>query len=87
MYGWRARFGIIAGSSIIVVEPDFNKMTPEGVTCHFHKIPFFGGRAGLPPGEPVQPSRVIEELKGMGALAVDAVEILTHVKPAAIALA
>ena len=87
MYGWRARLGVIVGSSMVVVEPDYNRMTPEGVTCHFTKIPFFAGRAGLAPGEPVQPSHVIEELRGMGGLAVDVVEILTHVKPSAIALA
>ena len=87
MYGWRARFGVIVGSSIVVVEPDYNKMAPEGVTCHFNRTPFLGGRAGLAPGEPVQPSRVIEELRGVGTQAVDAVDLLAHLNPSAIAIA
>ena len=87
MYGWRGRLGIILGSSISVVEPDYNKMAPEGVTTHFNRVPFFGGRKGLPPGKPVKPSDVIEELRGMGELAADAAELLAHIHPAAMALA
>lgn len=87
MYGWRARLGVLVPSSIVVIEPEFAKMAPEGVTCHFQRFTFMGGRAGLAPGEPVEASRVIEELRGLGDLAVEAVEILTHVNPSAIGMA
>jgi len=87
MRGERARLGVTIPSLTVVIEPEFNKMVPEGVTCHFQRFPFYGGRAGLAPGEPVEPSRVIEELRGLGALAVEATEILTHVNPSAMAMA
>lgn len=87
MRGERARLGVTIPSLTVVIEPEFNKMVPEGVTCHFQRFPFYGGRSGLAPGEPVEPSRVIEELRGLGALAVEATEILTHVNPSAMAMA
>jgi len=87
MGGERARLGVIIPSLTAVIEPEFNKMAPEDVTCHFQRFPFLGGRAGLASGEPVEPSRVIEELRGVGALAVEATEILTHVNPSAVAMA
>ncbi|MCK4784720.1 MAG: hypothetical protein KAV87_13290 [Desulfobacteraceae bacterium] len=87
MGGERARLGVIIPSVTVVIEPEFNKMAPEGVTCHFQRFPFLGGRSGLAPGEPVEPSCVIEELHGVGELAVEATEILTHVNPSAMAMA
>lgn len=87
MYGWRARLGVLVPSSIVVIEPEFAKMAPEGVTCHFQRFPFRGGRAGLASGEPVEASRVIDELRGLGELAVGTAEILTHVNPSAMAMA
>ena len=87
MDGWRARLGVLLPSSIVAIEPEFNKMSPEGVTCHFHRFPFLGGRAGLAPGKPIKPLGIIEELWGLGELAVDAVQILSHLNPSAIAMA
>jgi len=87
MGGERARLGVIIPSVTVVIEPEFNKMAPEGVTCHFQRFPFLGGRSGLAPGVSVQVSRVIEELRGVGALAVEETEILNHVNPSAIAMA
>lgn len=43
MYGWRARIGVLVPSAILAIEPEFNRMAPEGVSCHYHRIPFKGG--------------------------------------------
>src|SRR5216117_1772408 len=32
--GWRAKLGVIVPSTNTVVEHDFNRMAPPGVTCH-----------------------------------------------------
>ena len=32
--GWRAKLGVIVPSTNTVVEHDFNRMAPTGVTCH-----------------------------------------------------
>jgi len=87
MDGLLTRLGVTIPSLTVVIEPEFNKMAPEDVTCHFQRFLFLGGRAGLASGAPVEPSRVIEELRGVGALAVEATEILTHVNPSAVAMA
>jgi len=87
MDGWRARLGVLVPSSIVVIESEFNRMAPDGVACNFHRFPFLGGRAGLAPGEPVEASRMIEELRGLGELVVDAVQMLSHVNPSAIGMA
>ena len=34
MYGWRARVGILLPSTDTTVEPEFNRLAPEGVTFH-----------------------------------------------------
>jgi hypothetical protein len=86
MNGWRARLGVTLPSLTVVIEPEFAMMMPEGVTCHFQRFPFYGGRQGLAAGEPVDPLRVIEELKGAGDLSADAAELVSHVKPMAMAM-
>ncbi len=43
MYGWRGRLGVLVPSAIVAIEPEFNRMAPEGVACHYHRIPFQGG--------------------------------------------
>ena len=43
MYGWRARLGIILPSGNIVTEPEFNLMTPEGVSCHYQRFALASG--------------------------------------------
>lgn len=40
MYGWRARIGLIIPSSNTVMEPEFNKMAPEGVSIHAARMHF-----------------------------------------------
>jgi len=42
MYGWRARLGVLVPSGNIVTEPEFNRVVPEGVTCHYHRFAFTG---------------------------------------------
>jgi maleate isomerase len=36
--GWRAKLGVIAPSTNTIVEPDFYRMSPPGVTAHFSRI-------------------------------------------------
>ena len=36
--GWRATFGVIAPSTNTVVEPDYNRMCPPGVTAHMGRL-------------------------------------------------
>ena len=43
MYGWRARLGVLVPSGIIAMEPEFALVTPEGVSCHYHRFKFQGG--------------------------------------------
>jgi len=38
MHGWRARIGLIIPSANFNMEPDFYKMTPEGVTTHTSRM-------------------------------------------------
>ena len=38
MFGWRARIGLILPSANIVLEPDFYKMAPEGITIHTTRV-------------------------------------------------
>ena len=37
--GWRARIGVIIPTVNTVTEPELNAMAPEGVTCHFTRMP------------------------------------------------
>ncbi len=67
MYGWRARLGILVPSAILAVEPEFNRMAPEGVSCHYHRIPFTGG--GL------------KDLKAVEQSVAEATRILLHAQP------
>ena len=67
MYSWRARLGVLVPSAILAIEPEFNRMVPEGVTCHYHRIPFLGG--GL------------KDLKAVEQSVADATRILLHARP------
>ena len=73
MYGWRARLGVLVPSRIIVTEPEFREMTPEGVSCHYHRISFLGSG--------------IESLKNVREGLEDATRLIMHVHPKAIAMA
>ena len=47
MYGWRARIGVIVSPPNTVVEGEFPRMAPEGVSLHV-------ARLGRPQGTPQQ---------------------------------
>ncbi|PPR31639.1 MAG: hypothetical protein CFH36_02202, partial [Alphaproteobacteria bacterium MarineAlpha9_Bin6] len=36
--GWRCKFAVVAPSTNTVVQPEFDKMRPPGVTNHFDRI-------------------------------------------------
>ena len=72
MYGWRARLGVLVPSGILATEPEFGEMTPEGVSCHYHRIAFQGGG--------------IDVLKKVEEGLEDATRIIMHVRPAAMAM-
>lgn len=78
MYGWRARLGILVPSGIIALEPEFRLMTPEGVSCHYHRFKFSGGKSE---GE------VLKRLRDAQEFIADASEMITHVHPAVVAMA
>jgi maleate cis-trans isomerase len=72
MYGWRARLGVLVPSVIVATEPEFAEMTPEGVSCHYHRISFPGGG--------------IDNLKKVKEGLEDATRLIMDVRPAAIAM-
>lgn len=77
MYGWRARLGVLVPSKIMSVEPEFNRMAPEGVSCHFHRFAFRGGSRN---------EEVVERLTNAQQYVPDAAEMITHVQPAVVAM-
>ena len=72
MYGWRARLGVLVPSAILAIEPEFSRMAPEGVSCHYHRIPFTGGGLKL--------------LKAVEQSVAEATEILLHARPSVMAM-
>lgn len=77
MYGWRARLGILVPSKLIALEPEIIEMTPEGVSCHFHRFAFTGG---------TENEKVVERLKRAEEFIADASELITHVRPSVVAM-
>lgn len=77
MYGWRARLGVLVPSGIVATEPEFARMTPEGISCHFHRITF---RGEGPENEVLETLRKVEQSVG------EATEMICHVRPAVVAL-
>ena len=77
MYGWRARLGVLVPSKIMAIEPEFNRMTPEGVSCHYHRFAFRGGSKS---------EEVVERLSNAQQFVGDAAEMITHVQPAVVAM-
>lgn len=77
MYGWRARLGILVPSKIMAIEPEFNRMAPEGVSCHYHRFAFRGGS---------RPDEVVERLSNAKQFVGDAAEMITHVQPTVVAM-
>jgi maleate isomerase len=78
MYGWRARLGILVPSTIVAVEPEFALMTPEGVSCHYHRFSFTGGKTN---------EEVVQRLKKAEEFIADASEMITHVRPTVVVMA
>jgi maleate isomerase len=75
MYGWRARLGVLVPSGIVVTEPEFARMTPEGVSCHFHRIAFRGDGSE---------SEVLKTLRKVEQSVGEATEIICHVHPSVV---
>ncbi len=40
MYGWRGRLGFVFGCGNRVIESEIVRMVPEGVSCHFTRLPY-----------------------------------------------
>jgi len=78
MYGWRARLGILVPSGNIALEPEFGLMTPEGVSCHYHRFVFTGGGSN---------EEVVRNLRKAEELIADASEVISHVHPAVVVMA
>ena len=77
MYGWRARLGILIPSGILASEPEFGLMTPEGVSCHYHRFHFRGGSTN---------EEVVERLKKAEDHIGDAAELITHARPTVVGM-
>ncbi|MFC1957937.1 hypothetical protein ACFLVQ_00010 [Chloroflexota bacterium] len=77
MYGWRARLGVLVPSGIIAIEPEFNLMAPEGVSCHYHRFNFTGEGSN---------EEVVERLKRAAEFIADAAELINHTNPSAVAM-
>lgn len=77
MYGWRARLGVLVPSGIIAIEPEFRLMTPEGVSCHYHRFNFTGGNGN---------EEVMERLRKAADYIADASELITHARPAVVVM-
>jgi maleate cis-trans isomerase len=52
-------------------------MTPEGVSCHFHRFAFSGGRSS---------EEVVERLEKAKSFIADASEMITHARPAVVVM-
>ena len=78
MYGWRARLGVLVPSGIIAIEPEFGLVTPEGVSCHYHRFNFSG--AGRDDEEVVARLRKAEEY------VADAAALICDIRPAVVAM-
>ena len=78
MYGWRARLGVLLPSGNLSLETEFNLMTPEGVSCHYHRFSFRGGNTN---------EEVVKGLRKAEEFIADASEIITHVRPTVVAMA
>jgi len=70
--------GVLVPSGIIAVEPEFGLMTPEGVSCHYHRFTFRGGKEN---------EEIVAGLRRAEELISEAAEMITHVRPAAVVMA
>ncbi len=79
MYGWRARLGILVPSGILAIEPEFALVTPEGVSCHYHRFSFSG--AGRDDEE------IVTRLKKAEDYVADAAALICDIRPAVVVMA
>lgn len=77
MYGWRARLGILVPSGIIATEPEFGMVTPEGVSCHYHRFKFQGGGRN---------EDILKDLKTAADYIAEASELISDVHPSVVAM-
>jgi maleate cis-trans isomerase len=75
IYGWRARLGVLVPSGNPITEKDFNRVVPEGVSCHFHRFAFKGSG---------QPGDVLKDLRKPEDEIAAAAGMLLDVNPAVI---
>ncbi len=78
MYGWRARLGVLVPSGIIATEPEFNRVVPEGVCCHYHRYKFEGGG---------RPEDILKDLYAAGDDIVEASRLIADARPSVVAMA
>ncbi len=79
MYGWRARLGVLVPSGILALEPEFGLVTPEGVSCHYHRFNFTGAGGD---GE-----EVVARLKRAEDYIADAAELICDAHPDVVVMA
>jgi len=79
MYGWRARLGVLVPSGIIAIEPEFGLVTPEGVSCHYHRFNFSGAGSS--------DEDIVARLKQAEDYIADAAALICDVRPAVVGMA
>lgn len=77
MYGWRARLGVLVPSVVVSMEPEFNLVVPEGVSCHYHRFTFTGDGTN---------EEVLARLKKAEDYIADAAALICHVRPSVMAM-
>lgn len=68
MYGWRAKVGLLTPSINTIVEHDFNRMAPPGISIHVSRVA-------------TEVEGHLEVLEDMGHHAKDAAVLLSHARP------
>lgn len=77
MYGWRARLGVLIPSGIVATESELELMKPEGVSCHYHRFKFIGGKTN---------EQIMERLKRAEDHIADGTEMIADARPAVVAM-
>jgi maleate isomerase len=79
MYGWRGRIGVLLPSGITVIEGDFQRMQPEGISCHYHRYNFTGGLPG-------DAQDVVQRVRRARDTIAEATRMILHVRPSLIVM-
>jgi maleate cis-trans isomerase len=74
MYGWRARIGLIVPAENTAMEPEFNRMAPDGVTIHTSRVRL----PGDPPYRPEDRLRMDLNEKAAMEVAFADVDIIVY---------